>query len=319
MNYSIGVIIPVYNQENYIQQCYDSLRGQTFQNFEIIFINDGSNDNSINILNDIKGNDDRVSLYSIPNGGVANARNIGLDNAHSDYICFVDPDDFVDEKYLEILFDNLIKNKVDISICNMKLKDEGKVLHTYYDDELEKVMTVYDYMLESFAFETSVCNKLFKKSIINNIRFTQDLTVGEDALFLAEVLLQGASCCITGYTGYIYRYNRRSVMRKRYTSAFWDNIKCWEIIEPLFFNSDYYSPKIEKMFSRKKVMCCISILEKLNKEKNNKYLDEKNRILTIIKTTYPTVKNELSIKYKIRVWLMIYCPTTYNILERMIE
>ena len=115
----ISVIIPVYNAEKYLGQCLDSLIGQTFSDFEIICVNDGSNDSSLDILNNYADKCDKIKIINIENSGPGPARNKGLDIASGDYITFVDADDWVDKKFLEILYASAIKTNADITECSL--------------------------------------------------------------------------------------------------------------------------------------------------------------------------------------------------------
>ena len=116
-NFLISIIIPVYNVEIYIEQCLDSIKKQSYQNFEVIIVNDGSQDNTESICKKIAQSDARFKYFSKENGGVSSARNFGLDNANGHYITFIDGDDWVDPNHLEILIKSITENNSDIAIC----------------------------------------------------------------------------------------------------------------------------------------------------------------------------------------------------------
>ena len=122
----ITVIVPIYNSEYYLEECLDSLQRQSYQNIEIILINDGSTDGSADICRRYCEGDSRFVLIEQNNKGLPLARNAGLDIASGDYICFVDSDDYVDEKFIEILYQNIKAFCADISICGyIKFEGEG--------------------------------------------------------------------------------------------------------------------------------------------------------------------------------------------------
>ena len=125
MNDKISIIVPIYNVEYYIEDCVKSILGQSYRNLEIIFVNDGSTDNSIDILKDLISNDHRCSIVSQKNGGLSSARNKGLSVSTGEYVTFIDSDDFLKESYIEELYKNLINNLADISIAGFIY---------YYDD-----------------------------------------------------------------------------------------------------------------------------------------------------------------------------------------
>lgn len=126
----ISVIIPVYNAEKYLEQCLNSIKNQTYKNFEVIIVNDGSKDNTDSICKKFAQSDSRFRYFSKENGGVSSARNFGLDNANGHYITFIDGDDWVEHNHLEILIKSITENNSDIAICSYKEFDNN--IDTYY-------------------------------------------------------------------------------------------------------------------------------------------------------------------------------------------
>ncbi len=120
MTEKITVIVPVYNVENYLRQCLDSIMGQTYQNFECLLINDGSPDYSADICSEYVFKDSRFRYFEKENGGVSSARNLGIEHSKGEYITFIDSDDWVDSDYLEILYNALIDENADISVSTYK-------------------------------------------------------------------------------------------------------------------------------------------------------------------------------------------------------
>lgn len=120
----ISVLVPVYNAEKYLKKCIESILNQTYKNIELIIVNDGSNDNSYNIIEEYKNKDNRIKAVHTENKGVSHARNTCLDNASGAFFAFVDSDDYIEEDYLEILYNNLKKYNADISMCNCKTIEE---------------------------------------------------------------------------------------------------------------------------------------------------------------------------------------------------
>ncbi len=113
----ISIIIPVYNVEKYLEECIESCINQTYRNIEIILINDGSTDNSLEICQKYANIDNRIIVKSISNSGVAHARNVGIGVSKGDYITFIDSDDFVDKRYCELMYKVLEERKADIACC----------------------------------------------------------------------------------------------------------------------------------------------------------------------------------------------------------
>ena len=114
----ISVVVPVYNVEQYLKKCLDSIIKQKYNNLEIIIVNDGSTDNSQKICQEYVKKDKRIKLITQKNQGLSAARNTGIDNAHGKYISFVDSDDYLDLEFINELYNTIIENKSDISACD---------------------------------------------------------------------------------------------------------------------------------------------------------------------------------------------------------
>ena len=127
----ISIIVPIYDIEDCLPRCIESLMAQTYENIEILLINDGSSDNSGAICEAYTQRDPRVKYFYKPNGGLSSARNFGLDQAQGEYICFVDGDDFMDKRMVEILYSEIRKHHVKLSACGFLVYHDG--------DELQEI------------------------------------------------------------------------------------------------------------------------------------------------------------------------------------
>ena len=123
----VTVVVPIYNVERYLEKCLTSIILQTYKNLEVILVNDGSTDNSLNICKEFEKEDSRIRIISQENKGLSVARNVGIENAKGEYIAFVDSDDFISCKFIENLYNESIRNNSDIVCCDF-----------YYVNELEK-------------------------------------------------------------------------------------------------------------------------------------------------------------------------------------
>jgi glycosyltransferase involved in cell wall biosynthesis len=189
----ISVIIPVYNTEKYLQRCIESVLKQTFDNFELLLINDGSIDNSGLVCNKYAEQDTRVRVFHKENGGVSTARNFGIEQARGKYITFVDSDDWVEEKFLSSFFisGNEYLEKTFV-ICGI-LKDSkhtSNILHTIESNSVEKEnfnSLFLDYNLYKYGYAVA---KLYNNRILQNynIRFNKKLSNTEDLLFMLEYI-----------------------------------------------------------------------------------------------------------------------------------
>ena len=179
----ISVIVPVYNSEQTLHRCIDSILGQTYRNFELLLINDGSKDRSGEICDEYARKDSRVKVFHKENGGVSSARNLGLDNAKGEWITFIDSDDSVEESFLESLYSF---GSGSLKICNFNGDGQKD-----YSEECSNVETslVITKLLDDNLIWTP-WGKLFSSAIINdhNLRFDTKLKLGEDTLFCWEYL-----------------------------------------------------------------------------------------------------------------------------------
>lgn len=185
----VSVIVPIYNNEKYLDKCIISIMEQTYQNLEIILINDGSTDNSINICRKYQEKDSRIIYIEQKNSGVSKARNLGLDKARGTYIAFVDSDDFVEKNYIEKMLNAVIENNADICECNLnRLNDHYQFINStnLYNSIIHDAHTI---KLDFAKYNNSldyVANKLIKKDVIGEQRFA-DLIVSEDYEFFVRI------------------------------------------------------------------------------------------------------------------------------------
>lgn len=188
----ISVIVPVYNIEKYLPRCIDSILDQTYKNWEAIFVNDGSTDNSLKILEEYKKRDKRIIIIDKKNAGSGAARNDGIENSRGEYVAFLDSDDWYEKNFLEKLYNNLTENNSDVAICNPKMAyddmSKNKKINTYFFKEIEMNKTP-EKILGILAMPV-VWNKLYKKEIIvkNEIKFP-NYSFCEDVEFLYKTFL----------------------------------------------------------------------------------------------------------------------------------
>lgn len=188
----VSLIIPVYNTSSYLEKCFNSLRCQSYKNIEIIFVNDGSTDNSLELLKKFKKVDNRVKIVNQENHGVSYARNTGIDNSTGVYIMFVDSDDWVDADYVFQMIYN-IKNS-SMVCCNYNYDEDNLILNSkkenYKITKIEEQSVMYDLLLNNSNFSGFLWNKIFNSKIIqdNNIKFDEKLHINEDLLFICEYL-----------------------------------------------------------------------------------------------------------------------------------
>ncbi len=166
----ISIVVPVYNVEQYIEACMDSLLAQTYTNIEILAVNDGSKDHSLDLLNAYAKKDDRVIVLNKENGGLSDARNYGMKHMKGEYVAFVDSDDLVSPRYIEAMYEAIVKEDLEIAVCDMQY---------FYEDSSEVKQSSGGSFTVSNCKETpslialnnSSCNKLFKKELFDDVEF----------------------------------------------------------------------------------------------------------------------------------------------------
>jgi len=179
----ISIVLPVYNSENTLKRCIDSILSQTYTQYELIIVNDGSADLSQTIINGYAEADDRVIAVSKENGGVSSARNVGLEKASGEYICFVDSDDYVAPAYLEELNNCINSHDTDLAICLIsRSKDLESNNITCFEDKNLLIQSI----VNNEEHNAGPYNKLFKRDLIGGLRFAEDIYLGEDTLFCVE-------------------------------------------------------------------------------------------------------------------------------------
>lgn len=185
----VSIIIPVYNTEKYLRQCLDSVVNQTLKDIEIICVNDGSTDNSLNILKEYKEKDNRIKVFNIENHGVSYARNLGLNNVSGEYVVFIDSDDYVNDVFIEELYNNELETFSDLVFSGRILKNkDDKIISKWIPKKEISYNPINDY--DDFTQWHTVVEKLFKYDIIkqNRLYFDETLCYGEDSLFLTQYL-----------------------------------------------------------------------------------------------------------------------------------
>lgn len=222
MTEKITVIVPVYNVENYLNKCLDSLINQTYKNLEIIVINDGSTDNSGEICQEYAQKDNRIVYIEKENGGLSDARNAGLERKTGSYVTFVDSDDWVEPDYVEVLHNKLIGYQADIAIGNYYSYNEDEAMYyfhvnseSYYEklyDNISIFENLYDAkQMKSFSL-ISAWGKLYKAELFDYIRFDKD-KLGEDGYINQKLYLLVQKVIYINQGLYAYRQRSGSITK----------------------------------------------------------------------------------------------------------
>jgi len=316
-NEKITVVVPIYNAEHFLEKCLKSIVEQTYQNLEIILVNDGSTDKSLEICEKFKENDNRIIVINKENGGVSSARNKGIDSASGKYIIFIDADDYIEKEMFETLAYDLFTNKVDLSMCGFRTVDiNGNILSVSnpMDEKYFDVKTFRRNLFSDKYYRNLIWNKLFKLEIIkeHNIRFNEDIHINENVLFMLE------------FSKYAFRYSYGN--------------------EILYNFLDNQNGQMHAKFNLKKVSVLSSYVRLLNYDLDRdilnkikyKYLfegyaytylmkkinldntDLKNNLIKFKEKYYQDIKSEKTISKseKFSLWFMIHFNSLYCKIRR---
>lgn len=215
----LSVIVPVYNVEKFLARCLDSILAQTLSDIEIICIDDGSPDNSIEILNRYSSADKRITVIRQENRGLGGARNSGINAATGEYIGFVDSDDYLDLDFFEKLYCAAKKNDADIAVTGIiKHRKRSSKLYISFEDEVVYTTVNHKFSVCNCPPYFHVVNKIYRRTLIagNDIRFKEHVYF-EDIEFTSNILLIANKIVTVPGTFYRYIYNGESILKGRQT------------------------------------------------------------------------------------------------------
>lgn len=239
MTINVSIIIPVYNIEEFLVKCLDSVVNQTLNNIEIIIINDGSTDNSIQVINDYQSRYSNIIVIDKNNEGPGAARNKGIEIARGKYIGFVDSDDYIEKNMMELLFNEAMEHDLDLVICNFNKVDTiDNVLsynnHSSYNNKLfdtndlihEFLFNSYE-LIEGFSF-----NKLYKRSLFEtfNIRYPENMKY-EDIPTIFNFLINSKKCKYINKCLYHYVQHATSIVHSKNKENLYDFLKSIKMVE----------------------------------------------------------------------------------------
>lgn len=178
-NPEISIVVPVFNVEKFLKKCIESIISQSFSNFEVLLVNDGSTDGSLDICLQYTKIDDRVKVINKKNGGLSDARNAGIKYATGKYICFIDSDDFIEKEYLQKLYKNIVKYNSDVSMCEYFITDENgqKIQIEKFNNEKLKYISGKKLIESIYSRNPTISivawNKLYKRKLFANITYSK--------------------------------------------------------------------------------------------------------------------------------------------------
>lgn len=256
----ISVIVPVYNAEKYLGKCVASIRAQTYQNLEIILVDDGSHDRSGELCEAFALEDPRIVVIRKENGGVGSARNVALDAMHGDYVGFVDADDWIDSKMYEILLRRMVVENAQISCCGTAfVSGEGEITG-YFDSDMNVQFTVDSTiaqmeLIHGGRITNSMWNKLYVAEIFDGLR--QKNVYMEDLAMQYLLIAKAERITYTGQPMYYYYLSENSITRGHYTTRFFDWVIGTE--DRLAFYQEHFPACVPEAYNQY-ISLCMDIL-----------------------------------------------------------
>lgn len=275
----ISVIVPIYNTQDYLARCIDSIREQTYSNIEILLVNDGSTDKSPDICDNYRLMDKRISVIHKKNGGISDARNHGLDAAKGEYVTFIDSDDFIHPKFIKFLLYHCLKNDCEIGACGL-YKGSGEE----FIDSIRPCTKLYS-KTEAFLsrkIKSGIVGKLYKTSLFTGLRFpVSDHFNYEDEALTYRLVYGCNRVCITNRELYYYFQSPTSTTRntKHYQST--------DFYEILGKRCEFFATKEKALLEYSYEYACLCLmLFFINCSKDKDNTNDKEEMLRLFETYY---------------------------------
>lgn len=362
----ISVIIPVYNGAEWLETCVESVLNQTWENLEVLIVDDHSTDDSMEIAQRLQQKDDRIKKLYNPDEGVSTTRNLGIERSGGEWITFVDADDKIEPHMLTVLAGILRENKSDLAVCgfqswdgteteNVRQKNknaenidnsinakkiseekdtrnknsensgENKEITEFLKNSSDsdniknylnniKTVSKEEYLSDYLLRGTTRCwSVLYRRDVIGTVRFRKELTIGEDMMFLMDLLPRLSSVSITDYPGYFYRINDKGAMKSPFTPAYMNEIDSWRLARDVVAQD--YPAQLARVNSILAVsaMLIAGKLSRLSRKERSGYQEYVRECQKTVKEAlaFPGAAKQLPGGYQVKTLLFRTCPAVY--------
>lgn len=288
----ISIIIPVYNVSSFIEKCIKSVVDQSFRDFECIIVNDGTKDNSIELVEGIIKGDKHFKVFHQKNQGQGMARNLGLKHAQGKYICFIDADDFVEPNYLEVMYREIERQKADIVCCGFNIITKDKVSPHLISLEASSNIESILHLLNGNDWG-SLFNRMFKSNLVKDLNFNKG--IGQDKPFIFELFVKNPISKVIYIPQCLYNYIIRNQSATNSMSmGKIDNLFENMIVNPLNLvrQSNYYR-NCKRELDYYLVMSYLYVISNIAKNSNQFLFEAKY------------FKNKFSEVYDLKLWVSI--------------
>lgn len=248
---AISIIVPVYNAEEYLRRCVDSILAQTFTDFELLLVNDGSMDGSGAIAEEYAAKDSRIKVLTKQNGGVSSARNLGLDEARGDYVAFVDADDWVDKSMLREMYGGLMREQADVAYCDICMVfANGEKVYKAAEHTSSKTVFLNNFIASAW---TSLWNVMAKRNLFetNKIRCPEGVAYAEDYHASVRLMYYANKVCHVDKPLYCYNRVNESSALHNFSPAHYEKERWVHLDTIRFFNENGMYEELAKTLSWK--------------------------------------------------------------------
>lgn len=303
----LSVIVAAYNVEKYIEKCINSLVNQTYKNLEILVVNDGSTDNTKEIMEKYEKEYKNLKLLNKENGGLSSARNYGINHSKGEYITFVDGDDYIDEKMYDEMLNIMIREDSDMCVCNFRKIYSNKIKIPKLNYTLFKGELVHNFLLRHDEIFAISCNKIYKKEIIiNNNIFFINKAFFDDLGFNSKYILYTRKVSIVNKAFYNYIQREGSITKSKVYNPYIDKaiLDLNNNLKLFYKNHNFYEKyklSLEGIYIRMKIYKINYML------KFNYYSREDINEIKFIFTLYLPLKHKIAvILMKLKLYKFIY-------------
>lgn len=316
----VSVIVPVYNSEKYLSKCIISILNQSYKNLEIILVNDGSTDDSLKICNEFVKADNRIKLINLINGGASKARNIGINISIGDYLIFVDSDDWIESKFVDVLVNNIIDNANCLAACGWKKENLDGFIIDQVKNENKGVLSVEEVLTRYGKNPIGFTTIMYPKSLfdLSKVRFDEDASIAEDTLFVIMCLLNSEGVIYEPVPLYHIVQSTESITRSNINIKQLSGLDTYDKIVILL---DSKHSVISNNFRLIKIQYATNLLVKLYENKNstdNIKNIEKNLVDCIESYLVPfLLSTRISIKSKVRALMLFYFKRVFILYQKI--
>ena len=315
----ISIVVPVYNIADYLHYAIDSLLKQTYQNFEVILVNDGSTDDSSRLCEDYAREYENIHVFHKENGGLSDARNFGVTKANSDWIFFLDPDDYLEDYTLELIVKIQEIHQADLISTKVKATSKYNAYTSYrlQDSDYKDLVPVtkekaLELMLDDKGATVSACAKLYRKCILERVPFPVG-KIYEDFYVVAEHLALAERIVISPLETYNYYRREGSIVRSTFTEKRYDFFKAVAKNEEVIKREYIQSPELKQALQAKKLLGGFVVIG----AKADSGLKDfsKDKELLRVEMSDLLKNNKLSWKLKLKYLIFIFSPKLYLLLR----